>query len=241
MTVAVPIRRRQLVHAGQRRESFLAARASRPAAANKPRAARFPARPRQDRAAIAVHVRPEYAALRRVRLVQRQDLKLSAAEVAGQGFGGFAREFRNLRAVGILRDGHDIEFGIALQIVRAIGADGLGLEINFRAELAGGLLEAEPERRRAVPIHQQQILPSVAVHVRDLHGLGRAGIGDFLRLAKGASGCCGRKYNEPLSPSKTMSGRPSPFRSPTTSEFPSMCPSSMCQRFGSLQPFVPWL
>ena len=112
MTVAVPIRRRQLVHAGQRRESFWRReRAVRLLQINRELPA-FRLGHEQIGAAIAVHVRPEHAALRRVRLVERQDLKLSAAERAGQGFGGFAREFRNLRAVGILRDGHDIEFGL---------------------------------------------------------------------------------------------------------------------------------
>ena len=83
-----------------------------------------------------------------------------------------------------MRDGHDEIFIAAFEIVRAIRADGVRLEIDFRAELAGGVLQPEAERRRGFPIHKQQVFPPVAIHVHDLHGLGRAGIRDFLRFAK---------------------------------------------------------
>ena len=69
-------------------------------------------------------------------------------------------------------------------MVRAIRADGLRLEINFRAELSLRDLQPETKRRRAFPIHQQQIVPAVAIHVGDLHGVRRAGKGNFLRLAQ---------------------------------------------------------
>ncbi len=54
-------------------------------------------------------------------------------------------------------------------------------------------MQPEAERRRGFPIHQQQILPPVAVHVRDLHGLGRAGIRDFLRFAESVVGLLRQK------------------------------------------------
>jgi hypothetical protein len=59
-----------------------------------------------------------------------------------------------------------------------------GSEINFRAKFAVGILQPEPKRAGAVPIHQQQIVAPVAVDVQDLHRLDRAGEGNLLRLAQ---------------------------------------------------------
>ena len=56
--------------------------------------------------------------------------------------------------------------------------------MNLRTELAGLVLQAETERVWTVPVHEQQILPPIAVDVQDLDGADGAGIGNFLRLSE---------------------------------------------------------
>ena len=56
--------------------------------------------------------------------------------------------------------------------------------MHLRSKLADGVLQAEPERVRAVPIHEQQIVFPIAVDVQHLGGLHRPRIGNFLRFAE---------------------------------------------------------
>src|ERR1039458_10311767 len=118
MAVAVPIRRRELAHTGQGGKSLgRGERTVRLLEINRKLAAGRLGH-EQIRASVAVGIGPKQAALRRVRLVQRQNLKLSAPERAGQNFGGLARELRNRRASGIPRDGHDVIFAATFEGVR---------------------------------------------------------------------------------------------------------------------------
>ncbi len=184
MAVAIPIRRRELAHAGQGGKGLgRGERTIRLLEINRKLAAGR-LRHEQIGTSVAVDIGPKQAALRRVRLVQRQNLKLSAPECAGQNFGGLARELRNRRAAGIPRNGHDVIFAVTFEGIRAKRAQGRCFEINFRPKLTGGVLQPEPQRCRAVPIHQQQIVPAVAVHIHNLHGFGRARARNFLRLAE---------------------------------------------------------
>ena len=91
---------------------------------------------------------------------------------------------RNLRAAGVARDGNDLHFLVRLQIVGDVGADAREREIIFRAEIAVGILQTEAERRGTVPVHEQQIVAPITVHVEDLHGFDAAGEGNFLRFAQ---------------------------------------------------------
>ena len=56
--------------------------------------------------------------------------------------------------------------------------------MDFRAKLAGLVLEAKTKRIRTVPIHQQQILAPIAIDVQNLDRLDRAGVRDFFRLGE---------------------------------------------------------
>ena len=109
VAVAVPIRHRDLADAGQARKFFrLGERTVRLLQINRELAA-LRLGHEQIRQPVAVDIGPQLAALRRVRLLQRQNLELPAPERAGQHFRRLAGELGDFRAPGILRDGHDIQ------------------------------------------------------------------------------------------------------------------------------------
>ena len=85
---------------------------------------------------IAVNVSPGNAAPRFGGFVERQNLKLTLLEIAGQRFSRFFDKVGYLGAPGILGDGDHFGFVIAIQIVGPIRADGRKGEVNFGAKLA---------------------------------------------------------------------------------------------------------
>ena len=76
-------------------------------------------------AAVAVHVRPQNAALGGVGFVQRQNLELAFLERAGQRLRRLARELRDFRAARGLHDGGEIIRVVAREVVQPERADGL--------------------------------------------------------------------------------------------------------------------
>src|SRR5438094_4689116 len=90
----------------------------------------------------------------------------------------------NLRPAGILRDGDDLSSVIAIEIIRPIRTDWRHREMDFRAELPGGILQAKAKRIRAVPVDQQKVLTLITIDVQDLNGFDAPGVRDFLRLGQ---------------------------------------------------------
>src|SRR5207247_7558871 len=132
---------------------------------------------------LAIDVCPNRAAPGFGRLAQRQDLNVPFLERAGERVGAFALEGGNLRASGFLGDRDHFSFVVAVKVVRPERANRRQCKMNLRTQLAGLVLQAETKRVWTVPVHQQQILPPIAVDVQDLDGPDGAGIGYFVRLS----------------------------------------------------------
>ncbi len=126
-------------------------------------------------AAIAVEVRPQHAALGFFGSGQRQHLELTLPEGSRQRLRGLARELRNGRAPGILGNRHDVRAFVGFEVVRQVRTDRRHREINLRAEFPFRVLQSKTERRRTVPVHQQQVVAAIAVHVQHLHCLDASG------------------------------------------------------------------
>ncbi len=60
--------------------------------------------------------------------------------------------------------------------------------MNLGPQLTRCVLETETERVRMIPVHEEQVIATVAIHVEDLNGLDRAGVGKLLRLGQASVG-----------------------------------------------------
>ena len=134
--------------------------------------------------AVLVHVGPGAAPPGLVRAVERKDLKLALFERTDERLGGLLHEAGDLCAAGLHRDGQQLGLAVAVEVVSPEGADLREGEVQFRAELAGGVLKAEADGVLVLPVDEQQVVAPVAVHVEDLDGLDAAGEGHLLRLGE---------------------------------------------------------
>src|SRR5260370_1439845 len=77
---------------------------------------------------------------------------------------------------------------IAIEVIRPIGTDRGKREVDFRAELAHGILQAKAKWVGTIPVYEEQVVAPIAIDVENLDGLDGARVRELGRLAQGFIG-----------------------------------------------------